>query len=173
MAAPKGNQYAKGLTKANSGIGRPAKYTPEWIDEEAKALREWVAKDSGFYLGSFAKQRGYHRQRFPKFIELSKDFEDAYREAQQWQEEKFLNNALTRTWDSGFAKYAMARVCGDEWKNSWDKEEEKSEKIPVVYSIDFSNCQLTPNGIQFHPKSKDDLCQNSKISQEKNSTDGQ
>lgn len=161
MGAPKGNQFAKGNTKENCGVGAPKKYTEEWLIEEAKALREFVAKGEGNYLGSFARQRGYHRQRFPDFIKNSKEFEDAYREAQQWQEEKFMMNALTRVWDPGFAAKAMARVCGPEWKNSWDKEEEKSEKVPVVYSIDFSNCQLTPNGIQFHPKSTDDKCQNS------------
>jgi hypothetical protein len=111
------------------GGGREKKYTPEWIDEEADALLDFINRDGGMYIGSFARERGYHRQRFPDFIKVSEKFRDAYREAQQWQEEKFIRNALTRTWDPGFTARCMARVCGDEWKNSFDKEESDKEVI--------------------------------------------
>lgn len=127
MGAPFGNKYALG----NKG-GRPAKYTDEWIAEEAIALHKWVIEDKGNYIGSFAKQRGYHRRRIPEFVNKSKEFALAYEEAQQWQEEKFLMNALTRTWDPGFTAKAMARVCGDEWRNSWDREEERDQAPTTV-----------------------------------------
>jgi len=104
-------------------MGRPEKYTQEWLAEEAKALREWVAKDGGLYIGSFARQRGYGRQRLSEFVEKNKDFADAMDEAQLWQEEKFLTKGLNREWDSAQVRYTMARVCGDRWKNSWDKED--------------------------------------------------
>jgi len=123
MAAPFGNKYGVG-----AGGGRPPKYTKEWCDNEAKELRAFVARDGGNYLGSFARERGYHRQRFGEFVKISEEFAAAYREAQQWQEEKFMMNALTRTWDPGFTAKAMARVCGEEWRASWDKEEDKSEQ---------------------------------------------
>lgn len=130
MAAPKGNQYAKGLTTS----GRPEKYTDEWLAQEAKELLAWIEVDSDkkIYLGSFAKDRGYDRQRLTEFANKSLEFSDAYKKAKQWQEEKFIRNGLTRLWDPGFTSKCMARVCGDEWKNSWDREEEKQTTPTTV-----------------------------------------
>jgi hypothetical protein len=127
MAAPKGNQYALG----NNG-GAPKRYTPEWMANEAEALREFIKKDDGYYIGTFAKRRGYHRRRIPEFVKASVEFALAYEEAQMWQEEKFIVKALTKEWDAPFAFKCMARVCGDEWKNSWDREEDKVELPPQI-----------------------------------------
>jgi hypothetical protein len=133
MAAPKGNKYALGCTTN----GSPEKYTSEWGDAEAKILLAWIKDETNdpnkkIYLGSFALERGYHRARFQEFKEKSKDFANAYETAKVWQEQKFITNALTRKWDPGFTARVMARVCGDEWKNSWDREEEKSEQAPTI-----------------------------------------
>jgi hypothetical protein len=128
MAAPKGNQYAKGLTTN----GRPEKYTQEWLIEEAKALRQWIDNDNNFFLKGFSYQRGYDPTRIHEFVKKSEDFSSAYDYAKHKQTERFLTNGLKRTWDPGFTKYAMARVCGDEWKNSWDREEDKSEGPTTV-----------------------------------------
>ena len=140
MAAPKGNQYAKGLTKANSDIGRPEKYTKEWCDQEATALLEWIKDENNdpnvkIYLGSFALERGYHRNRFSEFKEKSEVFACAYMQAQIWQERKFITNALTKKWDPGFTQYVMARVCSPEWKKSWDREEDKKDQPPPTIII--------------------------------------
>jgi hypothetical protein len=137
MAAPKGNQYAKGLTKAMCNTGTPEKYTKEWCDQEAKALLEWIKDDkndphSKIYLGSFALERGYHRARFLDFKEKSEDFRNAYQQAQTWQEQKFIINGLTKKWDPTFTAYVMARVCAPEWKKTWDKEEEKTSVAPMI-----------------------------------------
>lgn len=118
--------------KSPNPVGRPVIYDENRLIEEAKALREFIAKDAGNYIGSFARQRGYHRRRIPEFVKVSREFSLAYEEAQQWQEEKFLTNGLTRTWDPGFTSKVMARVCGDEWKNSWDREEDKTEVATTV-----------------------------------------
>jgi hypothetical protein len=115
MAAPKGNQYAKG----NAG-GRPLIYDDERIEEEANALLEWIKDAKNVYIGVFAAQRGYDRARLSEFARQNKVFARAYREAKQWQENIMATNALTRVWDPGFTSKVMARVCNDEWKNSWD-----------------------------------------------------
>ncbi len=168
MAAPKGNKNALG----NVDSGRPEKYTPEWLQKEAIEFKKWIDQDKNFHLKSFAFERGYSPQRLSEFAKSSIVFSEAYEYAKHKQTERFLINALKRTWDPTFTRYAMARLCGDEWKNSWDREEEKVEKLPVVYSIDFSNCSITPQGIQFNPAESKDVCQNSKTSQDKSSTAG-
>lgn len=132
MAKPflKGNKLSVG----NKG-GRTAYYTKEWCDEEAKALREFIQKDDGYYIGTFAKRRGYHRRRITEFVQKSEEFARAYEEAQMWQEEKFVVKALTREWDASFVSKCMARVCGEEWKTAWDKEEEKITDKPTTVII--------------------------------------
>lgn len=118
MAAPKGNQYAKG-----KATGRPKIWTDEAIEEEADAMLEWIKDPKNLYIGVFAAQRGYNRARLSEFARGNKVFARAYDEAKQWQENVMLTNGLTRLWDPGFTSKAMARVCSDDWKNSWDKEE--------------------------------------------------
>ena len=116
------------MTKKESSGGRPPKYTQEWIENEAHELRQWVKKDGGIYIGSFARQRGYGRQRLLEFEKKSTEFSVAMEEARMWQEEKFLEKALTKEWDSAQVRYTMARVCGPEWRSSWDKEDEKKDQ---------------------------------------------
>lgn len=107
-------------------MGRPKIYTDERIQEEADALLEWIQKPSSIYIGVFAAERGYDRARLSEFARNNDYFSRAYTEAIQWQENMFCTNALTKTWDAGFTARVMARVCRPEWKNSWDKEEEKN-----------------------------------------------
>lgn len=114
-------------------VGRPTIYTAEFIDNEAKELKEWIKKDTGIYIGSFARERGYNRQRLLDFCKESSLFEEAYDEAKQWQEEKLLRKGLTKEWDSAQVRYTMARVCGDLWKSSYDKEnEDKDVTLNVI-----------------------------------------
>lgn len=109
--------------------GQPEKYTLEWIENEADILREWVANDGGLYIGSFARQRGYCRSRLCEFSKKSVKFSCAMDEARLWQEEKFLEKGLTKEWDATQVRYTMARVCGDIWKASYDREESEKEVI--------------------------------------------
>ena len=131
MAAP---SKKKPLVKSDSKpvMGRPKIYTEEVIQQEADALINWIQDSKNTYIGQFAFQRGYDRQRISEFARDNKYFSDAYRQAIQWQENTFLHNALTRKWDSAFASKAMARVCRPEWKNSWDREEDKTEGPTTV-----------------------------------------
>ena len=129
MAAPKGNQYAKG-----HGKGRPAIYDEDFIENEAEALLEWIKDDSPkkVYLGSFALERGYDRFQMHDFSTKNKVFSHAYKKAKAWQEQKFVTNGLTRSWDPTFTAFAMARVCHDSWKKSWDQPDEKQEQTVNV-----------------------------------------
>jgi hypothetical protein len=114
--------------------GRPPKYSDEWITEEAKALRDWLADDSikKIYIGSFARLRGYGRQRLAEFARSNKQFADAYEEAKLWQEENFLQKGLTKEWDPNFTFIVMARVQSQEWKKSWDREPDEEKKDTTI-----------------------------------------
>lgn len=125
MGAPKGNKYGV----ANKG-GRPLIYDDDRLDEEAKALLEWIQTDSDdkIYLGTFALQRGYDRWKLSEWADRHEGFRLAYRQAKTWQENKFTKNGLTKKWDPTFTQFVMARVCAPEWKKSWDQPEEKQDQ---------------------------------------------
>ena len=118
MAAPKGNQYAKG-----HGKGRPIKWDDDAIENEALALLDWIKSPSSYYIGVFAESRGYDRAQMKDFVDKNKVFANAYRRARQWQENMFITKGLSKEWDSTFASRIMARVCNPEWRNSWDQPE--------------------------------------------------
>mgnify|MGYP003502386824 FL=1 len=132
----KGKKLALGLTKdVCPNNGRPTKYTEKWIDEEADILLKWIEEDKGIYIGSFAVERGYCRQKLSDFAKQSAKFMDAMEKARTWQENKFLKNDLTREWDAAQVRYTMARVCGDIWKASYDREDSDSKDITLNINI--------------------------------------
>lgn len=124
---PRGSMPVK--KKAKTGPKGPIKYNEYVLEREAEALIEWCKKGDDIYLGNFALKRGYHRKRFPDFAKTSQVFADALEIAMQWQEAKCIQNALTRKWDSAFTSRIMARICGPEWKTSWDKEDEVADRV--------------------------------------------
>lgn len=115
--------------------GQPEKYTLEWVDKEADILLEWLKKDEGVYIGSFAYERGYAKQRLPEFCQKSVKFSEAMEKAKSWQEAKFLEKGLTREWDAAQVRYTMARVCGDIWKASYDREDSESKEITLNINV--------------------------------------
>ena len=109
------------------GFGRPEIYTEEWLKEEGKKLLTWIDVPTNYFLKSFAFSRGYSPQRLSEFAKKSTHFSEAYELAHWKQTEKFCMKGLTREWDGHFTSKVMARVCGDEWKNSWDAAKEPSQ----------------------------------------------
>ena len=150
MAAPKGNQYAKG-----HGKGRPKTWDDDAIENEAEALLEWIKSPSSYYIGVFAYQRGYDRARLHEFASSNDVFALAYRQAKQWQENVFTHNALTKVWDPTFTARVMARVCGPEWKNSFDSTNEESLKALATAVMNYATSQPQDKGWQQpQPKKK-------------------
>ena len=115
MAAPKGNQFAKG-----HGKGRPKVWTDDAISEMAQRLRDFIKRDEGVYINSFCVEEGIHRQRLDEWADSNQDFADALKDAKEWQEAKFIRKSLNKEWDGSFARYVMARTCGEKWKASYD-----------------------------------------------------
>lgn len=144
MAAPKGNQYAKGC-KTN---GVPKIYDDDFIENEAIELRKWIAKGEGLYIDSFARARGYPRGRMWEWTKTNQDFKDAMEEAKLWQEEKFLMKGLTKEWDSAQVRYTMARICGDKWKASYDATTETTLKELATAVMNYATAQPQDKGWQ-------------------------
>lgn len=118
MAAPKGNQYAK-----SKATGRPKVWDDDAIAEMAQRLRDFIKADTGIYLNSFCVQEKISPEMLAEWGHSNEEFSLALKEAKQWQEEKFIKKSLAREWDGSFARYVMARTCGDKWKASYDMPE--------------------------------------------------
>lgn len=130
MAAPKGNQYAKG----NKG-GRPKIWHEDAVNDMANRLRAFVASDRGVYLNSFCIEEKINPDLLSEWARSNEEFAGALSEAKVWQEQKFIMKSLTREWDGSFARYIMARTCGDKWKASWDMPDDKKEAPPSTIII--------------------------------------
>ena len=52
---------------AKLDVGRPVKYSDEFIRKEADALLVWIADKKSYYIGTFAAERGYNRARLVEF----------------------------------------------------------------------------------------------------------
>jgi hypothetical protein len=122
MPAPKGNQYAKGCKTS----GTPKIWDDDAITAMAHELREWIKADTGVYLNSFCVDKKIHPQRLTEWVDVNKEFADAYSEAKVWQEAKFIRKSLVKEWDGSFARYVMARTCGDKWKASFEQPESQT-----------------------------------------------
>ncbi len=74
MPAPKGHEpYNK-----NGEGGRPKKYTPEFLDQEANALIEWNMDKNNIFIEDFCLERGYHESRITEFVQANDRFSEAY-----------------------------------------------------------------------------------------------
>lgn len=132
MAAPKGNQYAKG----NKG-GRPPTYDDAYIEKQAQLLEEWIDSednDDKVYIGAFAKDKPYPYLTMQEWPSKNEVFRKAWLKAKDWQLLNFMKKGLTKRWDPNFVQYVMARVCSNEWRKSWDapKEENTDRNINVT-----------------------------------------
>lgn len=73
MPAPKGHAPYAGCETG----GRPKKYTQEFIDNEAKALNEWIQNNSNIFIEDFCWLRGYHEARITEFQKENEKFSEA------------------------------------------------------------------------------------------------
>lgn len=139
MAAPKGNQNAKGHSH-----GRPVKYTEEFIKEEMEAFYKWMEGERNIFFKSFAIERGYLPKYLNQFADKNIDFKECLEYAKAWQEQKLANSGLYGITNSNITKYVLGNCHS--WyenqqstpvtaKNSFDKHyenevEEKKEEEP-------------------------------------------
>ena len=111
-------------SQAETVIGRPVKYTPEWMEEEAQALIKWAdnSKECIFYK-SFAFERGYNPSRLAEFAAVSPSFSGALAYAKARQEQQMVTKALWNQTNPGFTKFFLIN----------NHSETYSEKTTVVH----------------------------------------
>lgn len=103
MAAPKGNQNAKG-----HGCGRPRKWTDEHIEAEADFLLEWANRDDAIVLGTCYGLRGYSYEKSVVWAKQNEWYAEAKELAKTLVGARREVGALKGRLDAGLVKASLA-----------------------------------------------------------------
>ena len=133
MSAPKGHA----CYFVNEG--RSVKYTPEFIENEAKAFLEWMKLPTSLYFKRFAIDRGYSPQRMNEFAEVNETFSEVFRFAKEWQEVRVSEGAMTQELNAGFSKFFMANVCN--WREKTETTLSGNSQNPLSFVLGMDNPQ--------------------------------
>jgi len=131
MAAPKGNQYAKGCTTS----GRPPKYD---LIEEAKDLDEWSKTADADSLYSFTYHKDYLASELCEFARRSDEFAVSLKKAKERiainREIKCNNQTMNYgVWARSAAMYC--KILDDFEEIKEDRKQKRAlEKIDYEYS---------------------------------------
>ncbi len=108
MPAPKGHRPYSGCEKG----GRPAKYTPAFIEAEADAFEAWMQQEDSLWYKDFALERGYLPDQLSEWAKTNEKFSRVYRKSQEWQQSKLVKGGLLNQFNAGFTKFVMGNTCG-------------------------------------------------------------
>lgn len=104
-------------------------FTPEKLSELADSLREWtykhIEKNELMLLKKWCFENKFNPRYFPKMIERSEDFKDAYTLAKEWQEYTICWGALKNTLNPRFAQFFLG--CNHNWRTKDANDSRLSE----------------------------------------------
>jgi len=96
----------------NGEGGRPQKYTPEFIDNQAIMLIKWLKDPENIFFEDFLLDQDIHPQRFSEWKLVNQRFSEAYELAYKRQESKLKNGSIRKNYDCGFAKFLLINNHG-------------------------------------------------------------
>jgi hypothetical protein len=88
-------------------LGRPIKYTDEFIENEALEYEKWMENPDNVFATKFAFDRGYPRQTLLEFAEKNKSFSSVFARARARQEHLLAEGALFGRFKEGMAKFLL------------------------------------------------------------------
>jgi hypothetical protein len=104
VGAPKGHPPYSGCEKG----GRKRVYTDERIEEEGRALEEWMKNPDNFWVYSFAESRGYSKQNLARWAKRNKKFRRLYRRARDAQMNRIMVGAVHKRYDTKAVQMILA-----------------------------------------------------------------
>jgi hypothetical protein len=124
--------------------GRPVgsgKYTDDFISDIALKLDKWIQEPDKFWLGSFAAENGFGRQRLSDFAAKSQLFAEIYEKAKQVQENKLFMLGLSNKGNATMVIFALKNVAG--WRDA--KPEEQDGDL-INQELSFDDVPLNGDG---------------------------
>ena len=96
-------------------VPKKRKYTPERVEGIRIKLLEWIETSHVLWLGKFAQDNGFHRDRLLEMAEGNETFAEAFMLAKQAQENWLVLGAIGKKLDCGMAAFALKNVAG--WRD--------------------------------------------------------
>ena len=116
-------------------LGRPLKYTPEFIEQLRLKLDEWIKVPSHWWICDFAIENDIWEQRIYDFAKVNEIFLESLKKAEQIQKSRLVQLALERKVDTGMAIFALKNVAG--WRDRSELEHsgkvEGGNNVIIVY----------------------------------------
>ena len=109
---------------------RPKKYTSKYISKLAKKLLVWIQSPENFWLGEFAVENGFHRQRLSEFADQNQEFSEALKKASQVQENRIVKGAMAGVFNSTFCIFTLKNIAG--WRDAHEITGKDGEGIPLI-----------------------------------------
>ena len=103
-------------------------WTKEKIDGLADELIEWIKDEKNMWLGEFAVQHGFSRERMTELARENEKFREAFRIAKSYQESRLVIGGLTKKYDSSFTKFVLHNV-------STLKDEETKQSTTNIVNV--------------------------------------
>lgn len=125
MAAPKGHPNYN-----IEGIGRPKKYTDQFIDNEAKEFIKWMGKPENIFYGKFCFERGYPEQRFDEWRKTNQNLSDALDLFKTKQKFRLLEGSLVKKLHYNTAALVLSHSHGIHLTTKTENETKMSLQDP-------------------------------------------
>ena len=109
------------------------KYTSEYLDQLADDLDAWIKRPDSLWLGTFAEEHRFSRQRLPEFAAKSPRFAEVYEVAKQHQENVLFKMGLSKKFTPAMVIFALKNVAG--WRDSLDVTTDGKEIRAVSVEI--------------------------------------
>lgn len=124
MAAPKGNQYAKGCTTS----GTPKIHTKEFIEKVRKDMEKWVKKPSSLFLEQFTGEMEYFvdPKKLSEWASKHEEFSETLTKVKKTLLSRLKVGSVTKSYDGGFVSKILPMI--DEDYRAWRREELNLQK---------------------------------------------
>ena len=103
-------------------MGRPKKYTPEFIEGEAKALLEYAKEATLPFKQEFAISRGYPSEYMSRWAKENDVFSQALKRMEDVQTLKIVKAMMAKRIDVTAAIFTLKNVAG--WRDKKDTKHE-------------------------------------------------
>lgn len=107
-------------------MGRPKKYTDDYIDKLGNEMLEWFKDPKEFWLKDFAIKNGFPSQLFSVFAEKSDKFSEALKKAKDIQESKLVRMGFNKKFNCAMAIFALKNVSG--WRDMLEQKNQLSDE---------------------------------------------